>query len=153
MALTNVTDTIDGLNFLIKVDGKTIGLQTDGSLNIERETKEVKYKSADRSSSIWTKKTAGLLSWNISQSAYSLVASGDSNIASFRDLFAKMKAADNYEVSVVMEYSDGTDDLTYTGQAIITNLTWNLTGVGEDSTFSCTLDGTDALVEAEAPTV
>ncbi|MCT4662141.1 MAG: phage tail protein [Tissierellales bacterium] len=150
MALTNVTDTIDGLNFLVKVDGKNIGLQTDGSLNVERESKDTKYKTADRSSAIWTKKLAGLLSWNISQSAYTLVAKGDTETASIRDLFAKMTSESDYEVDVVMEYANTADKLTFTGKALITNLTLNLTGVGEESTFSCSLEGTGALVEAEA---
>lgn len=147
MAFTK--EVVDGVKILVKVDGKSIGLQTDGSLNIERETKEVKYKTDNRSASIWAQKTAGTISWNISQSAYWMPAEADANVTSFRDLFAKMTAATGYEVDVVFEYVEGADTLTYTGQAILTNLTHNLTNSGEDSTFSCTLDGTGALTEAE----
>ncbi|MBK3516708.1 phage tail tube protein [Carboxylicivirga marina] len=145
-------EVIDGVNILLKVDGKVFGLQTDGSLNIERETKEVKYKKTDRSASIWAQKTAGMISWNISQSGYWVPVKADVDIVSFRDLFAKMTHATDYEIEVVLEYKDGSagaDTLTYTGQAIISNLTHNLTNTGEDSTLSCSVEGTDALVEAE----
>ncbi len=145
-------EVIDGVNILLKVDGKVFGLQTDGSLNIERETKEVKYKKPDRSASIWVQKTAGMISWNISQSGYWVPVKTDAEIVSFRDLFAKMTAATNYEIEVVLEYKDGsagTDTLTYTGQAIISNLTHNLTNSGEDSTLSCSVEGTGELEEAE----
>ena len=147
MAFTN--EVVDGLNILVKVDGKSIGLQTDGSMSIERETKEVKYKTADRSSSIYKQFTAGMISWSVSQSAYWMPVSGDTELTSFRDMFAKMTAATGYEVEVVVEHVEGASTLTYTGQAILTSLNPSFTNTGEDSTFSCELQGTGALTEAE----
>ncbi len=143
---------IDGVNILLKVDGKVFGLQTEGSLTIEREIKEVVYKKADRTAALWKEKTAGMINWNISQSGYWVPVKSDADIVGFRDLFEKMIAATDYEVEVVIEYKDGsagTDTLTFTGQAIINNLSHNITNSGEDSTISCSLEGTGALTEAE----
>ncbi|WP_430815206.1 phage tail tube protein [Carboxylicivirga sp. RSCT41] len=143
------TKPIDGSSILIKIDGKPMGLQTAGSLNIEREPKEVTFKKIDRATSIYKDFTAGQITWTVENSAYWLGISGDTEMVSYRDILNKVQSVDSYEVEIVVEFVQGLDTITITGQALISNLSFDITNSNEDLTYSCSLQGTGAFTVAE----
>jgi TP901-1 family phage major tail protein len=152
MAILKGTDIMlfikDGTNY------KSIAYATNHTLTIGSNSSEVSTK--DDAEGIWQSAVVQKLNWSATtENLYSLDGSG----ATYDDLFTLMIARTPVTVKFGLESSytnktdvpaDGWTPITtpiYTGDAYITDLSWNNPNA-DNSSFTATFTGTGALVKS-----
>jgi len=134
MAVVNAT------NVTLSIAGEVMSHCTSCSFSISRELRD----KTSKSSGGYSQSLAGLVSWEMSGDGF--VDLADSGKSLLSDCFTKVTAV-SPEIEVI--FTVGTSGDTYTGQAFITSVSTD-GGVEENSTFSVSITGTDALTQVVA---
>lgn len=139
MAVQGLGNKVAGASVILKVKDagqlKAIGGQTGASINRNADTIEVTNKVSDG----YREYVAGWKDWSIDCDAF--VTLGDEGQTLLEDKFAKGEAI---EVSVRIGGDDNAKGVTYSGSAIITSLSTDLSQ-DDAVTYSLSLQGTGAL--------
>lgn len=139
MAIQGLGNKVAGASVIIKVKKDEglipIGGQTGASINRNADTIEVTNKVSDG----YREYVAGWKDWSIDCDAF--VTLGDEGQTLLEDKFAKGEAI---EVSVRIGGDENAKGITYTGTALITSLSTDLSQ-DDAVTYALSLQGTGAL--------
>jgi len=143
---TNVAIRVDG-----KIAGDTIGFATSASLSVSLDLRD----STTKSSLGWQENLGGLKSWEISGDAFVDLGADPTNANdpwlsdSTTNKTVKLTPSlyDTWAAGVAVKVAFGNSTKSWYGQGIITSLSIDA-GVEENATYSITIQGTGALLEA-----
>ena len=131
---------LNGTVFLLKVGGTALADQTEGSISINMETRDITTKDSAGNREL----AEGLRSGSISVSG--LVDDNDAGGAG-GTLFTTLEARNS--VALVFGFDDTTDDYNYTCNGFCTSL--EVSGGTEDNvTYSATFEITGAITQVVA---
>ena len=139
MAVQGLGNKVAGASVILKVqkDGSyvAVGGQTGASINRNADTIEVTNKVSDG----YREYVSGWKDWSLDCDAF--VTLGDEGQTLLEEKFAKGEVV---EVSVRIGGDDNAKGITYTGSALITSLTTDLSQ-DDAVTYALSLQGTGAL--------
>lgn len=131
--------------------GEKIRCQTDATLEID---KDVQTGAPCKDDGGWATKFVGQKTWNITCTVKNFL---DSVSLNQLDLAEEMLSSTGDDPAVVTftstegdEAHSGTEDATFSGDAILANFTWNAPGDAE-STSDLTFEGTGPLTLTRTP--
>jgi len=131
---------LNGTVFLLKIGGTALPDQTEGSISINLETRDITTKD----SSGYRELLEGVRSGSISVSG---LVDDDGTGGAGADLFAALDG--RTAQTIIFGFDDGTDDYNYSCSAFCTSL--EVGGGTEDNvTYSATFEITGAITETVA---
>ena len=150
---TNVAIRVGGTGSGQPAAGDTIGFATSASLSVSMDLRD----STTKSSQGWQDNLGGLKSWEISGDAFVDLSADTINAAandpwlsdSTTNKTVKLTPSlyDTWAAGVAVKVAFGNSTKSWYGQGIITSLSIDA-GVEENATYSITIQGTGALLEA-----
>ena len=130
------TGVVNSTLLTLLVDSTAIGCATDVSLNITSSTREILCKDTNG----WQDLGYGFKSWSVSASGLFAFDATYGGVDLIDDLIA------GTEVTVLISTEVSGDD-TWTGTGILTSVTIDSSGVGENVTYSVEIQGDGTLTK------
>lgn len=129
--------------------GAVIKCQTDATLEID---KDVQTGAPCKDDGGWATKFVGQKTWNITATVKNFLDSVPLNQLDLAEEMLSSTGDDPQTVTFTSTESEhsGTEDATFSGDAILANFTWNAPGDGE-STSDLTFEGTGPLTLTRTP--